>query len=206
MLDLGCVNHTLDRSDMPWMHGMIRECAQSVLGVDYLKDEVDVLRERGFNVICADVEIMQLNETFDVVVAADIIEHLANPGKFLQRVREHLRPNGLLLVTTPNPVTLLTFVNGLVSNRRGSNPEHTCWYTTTVLCQLAKRYGYELAEEAYVDDSRLYVRLQRLEPKRTLDPALIVWPARKALLHVNTLMCLVRPRLAATLCLALRRP
>lgn len=39
---------------------------------------------------------------FDLVVSFQVIEHLYNPGAMLDKVRAHLKPGGLFLVTTPN--------------------------------------------------------------------------------------------------------
>ncbi len=152
VLDLGCVGHSLARTEeQGWLHGIIREHARSVLGVDCLQDEVRVLQEQGHDVVCADVETIALGDTFEVIVAADIIEHLSNCGKFMERAREHLAPGGLLLLTTPNPVHLLRFVQLLFLGRVIANPEHTCWFTQEVLSQLAGRYGLEIVDVAYID-------------------------------------------------------
>ncbi len=65
----------------------------------------------------ADVETMDLGETYDVIVAGDIIEHLSNPGRFLGAVSRHLNKEGVFLVTTPNPVTFLRVLELLFKNR-----------------------------------------------------------------------------------------
>jgi predicted TPR repeat methyltransferase len=39
---------------------------------------------------------------FDVVVCADVLEHVADPESVLARVREWIAPDGLLLVSLPN--------------------------------------------------------------------------------------------------------
>lgn len=44
----------------------------------------------------------EAKDTFDAVVATDIIEHLENPRYFLRECFAALRPGGLLLMTTPN--------------------------------------------------------------------------------------------------------
>lgn len=41
-------------------------------------------------------------EAFDVVVAADVLEHLPDPGRALDLLRPLVRPGGLLLVSLPN--------------------------------------------------------------------------------------------------------
>lgn len=38
---------------------------------------------------------------FDIIICADVIEHLINPDFCLSFIRQHLAPNGLLLISTP---------------------------------------------------------------------------------------------------------
>jgi SAM-dependent methyltransferase len=216
VLDLGCVCHDLDQTAVPWLHGFLKERAASVLGVDRIAEEVNRMSERGFDAVCADVEEMDLlgghPGGFDVIVAGDIIEHLDNPGRFLDRVREHLAPNGVFLVTTPNPVTYVRFMRLLFKGSAGGNREHTCWFTTKVLLQLAHRHNMELAEEAYADETRLYYPW--FKPAKKGGPIrrffhhlgrflgmLLFW---KPVVWTNSLVCLFRPRCAETICMAFR--
>jgi 2-polyprenyl-3-methyl-5-hydroxy-6-metoxy-1,4-benzoquinol methylase len=41
-------------------------------------------------------------EPFDVVVSADVLEHLAHPERLLERIRSWLKPSGVLLASIPN--------------------------------------------------------------------------------------------------------
>lgn len=190
VLDLGCVRHTLEEAEKPdWLHGMIRAAATAVVGVDYLAEEVARLNERGFNVVCANVEDMALGARFDVIVAGDLIEHLNNVGRFLDRVREHLADDGIALLTTPNPVNPLRFASVLFRGEAGANPEHTCWFTEQVMRQLVDRHGMEVCEIAYVDDSYQYYSGWRW------------WP----FVMINWILVRVRHQFAETLCVALRR-
>ena len=58
---------------------------------------------------------------FDAVYAGEIIEHLTEPNAALRRWVELLKPNGRLIVTTPNRRHLLTRVRGF---ELVENPEH----------------------------------------------------------------------------------
>lgn len=189
VLDLGCVRHSIEETEKAgWLHGEIRAVARSVRGVDYLADAVGKLRQRGFDVVCANVETMEIGERFEVVVAGDLIEHLNNFGNFLDRVRAHLSDGGMALLTTPNPVNPLRFISVLLRGESGANPEHTCWFTEQVLRQLVARHGMEIVEVAYVDDSAPYYDGWRWLP--------FVW--------LNGLLVRLRPALAETLCVAIR--
>ena len=42
------------------------------------------------------------DQSVDLALAVEVIEHLENPGAFLAGIRSKLRPSGQLLITTPN--------------------------------------------------------------------------------------------------------
>ena len=210
VLDLGCVDHTLGRSDRPWLHGFIREHARRVVGVDLVTDALEELRQRGLEVVQANVEEMELGETFDVIVAGDILEHLNNPGKMLEHAASHLRPEGRLLITTPNPFTLVRIARAIVLGRVGANVEHTCWFCETVLRELASRYGLEADDISYVDDTRFSYRLWRSfpGPKRNWKDHVrpyyammrnLIW---RPTVMINSLAAIFRPCLSETLCMS----
>lgn len=186
VLDLGCVCHNLEEAGKSdWLHGHIVSAAKEVLGVDYLEMEVKALRQSGYNVICANVETLELQDEYEVIVAGDLIEHLNNFGLFLAQVSSHMKEGGLFLVTTPNPVNFMRFMRVLIAGNSGANREHTCWFTEEVLLQLAERYGLIRNETAYINDSALFY----LKP---------IW---RPFLFLNSVLCFFRHQFAETLCI-----
>ena len=189
VLDLGCVRHSIEETEKPgWLHGEISKVAQRVVGVDYLEQPVLQLKQKGYEVTCADVEVMQLNERFDTIVAGDLIEHLNNLGKFIERVKAHLNPDGVFALTTPNPVNPLRFFSVLLRGEAGANSEHTCWFTEQVIRQLFERYDFDVVDVHYVDDSYQYYRSWKWMP----------------FFPINYLLVKLRPKFAETLCIAFR--
>jgi 2-polyprenyl-3-methyl-5-hydroxy-6-metoxy-1,4-benzoquinol methylase len=61
-----------------------------------------------------DLPVEWEKEGFDLVIAQEVIEHIKRPYDFLQRVQRVLKPNGCLLLTTPN----LNGVAALLKGRR----------------------------------------------------------------------------------------
>lgn len=59
------------------------------------------------------------DETADVIVCFDVIEHLASPEQFFSHAYRVLRPGGLLLFTTPNPQSLGAKLKGGVERQIG---------------------------------------------------------------------------------------
>lgn len=213
VLDVGCVCHDLDQTAVPWLHRFLVDRAGYVVGVDILPEAVERMNRQGYRAVCADAETLDLNETFDVVVAGDLLEHLENAGRFLDRAARHLAPGGVLLLTTPNPVTVVRLLRVLLKGDAGANKEHTCWYTARVLRQLVQRRGFRVVEEAHVDDTRLFYpwfkpaasasRLRKFfRGLNRFLGMLLIW---KPAVWFQSLLCRLRPELAETLCLAVRR-
>jgi hypothetical protein len=71
-----------------WIHGRIADVAERLVGVEVSEPQVGALRAEGFDVRLGDAETFDLGEGFDVIVAGELIEHLSNPGLFLDRARD----------------------------------------------------------------------------------------------------------------------
>lgn len=135
-------------------HAQFEAVARYCMGIDIVADEIARWSARGHDVIVADAEDFAVDREFDIIIAADLIEHLANPGRFLERARSHLRPYGRLCIVTPNAHSLNNVFKSLLGLRIASNPEHTCWYDRTTLRQLLARYGFRPVEEYWQDYKR----------------------------------------------------
>lgn len=73
------------------------------VGITISKDEVAYGRSKGLDIRHGDIEAKDfiLEEKFDVVFANNIFEHLYSPHDFLQRVKNYLKPNGILILGVP---------------------------------------------------------------------------------------------------------
>lgn len=92
-------------------------------------------------------------EPYDLVVMAEVIEHLhVAPLHVLRCASTWLRPGGTLLIQTPNPVSLgkrwslLRGRNPFEMIREDpTNPGHFCEYTPDDLRTLGQRGGFEIS-------------------------------------------------------------
>lgn len=77
---------------------------------------------------------------FDIVIAADVIEHFANPMSLIEQLTSRLSENGVLIVTTGD-------ANNYLWNRFGANwwycfyPEHIAFVSRNWLHHIAKDAG-----------------------------------------------------------------
>ncbi len=99
ILDIACNEGTLSK---------VYSKYGKVMGVDLNKKGVLKAKRNGVDAVVGDVmELDRLfNYKFDVIVAGDIIEHLFDTDKFLQVINTVLKKDGVLLLSTPNIVSL----------------------------------------------------------------------------------------------------
>lgn len=129
------------------LHLRLAEVAKDIIGVDL--DDQALLKLSSFPnsglLLKMDVENLEFEthvDTFDVVVAGEIIEHLSNPGKMLTRIKEVLRPEGQLVITTPNAFAIKPFVHAIFRRRDVNSDLHTLLFTFKTLSTLLERHGF----------------------------------------------------------------
>ncbi|MBI4397789.1 MAG: class I SAM-dependent methyltransferase [Candidatus Omnitrophica bacterium] len=145
VLDLGCVDHQAKQeSGEEWLHKKIQSVARDLLGVDYKIEEVEALRAKGYKVEAGNVEALELGRTFDVITAGNIIEHVSNPGNFLESVKRHMQADSLFLLTTDNCYGLRSLKGIFLNDSIIPNQEHVATYEEKVLRQLFARHGLEI--------------------------------------------------------------
>ncbi len=99
VLHLGCTNYpyTQDAIDNDMLlHFDLEKEASDIYGFDYDQPGIDILSSHGSkNLFQADLEHLEdvpLEETFDVIVAGEMIEHLNNQGLFLNGIKRFMGP------------------------------------------------------------------------------------------------------------------
>jgi 2-polyprenyl-3-methyl-5-hydroxy-6-metoxy-1,4-benzoquinol methylase len=148
VLDIGVVEHDISHIELPtWKHKYIRERAAHVLGIDIVPEGIDLLRSRGYKVRLADATSEDdLGERFERVLIGDVIEHVNSPLSLLQFASRHLTPDGLILVTTPNPYWIKHIWSTFVSGTLVTNADHISWISPSAALELGRRAGLPLRE------------------------------------------------------------
>jgi SAM-dependent methyltransferase len=89
---------------------------------------------------------------YDVIVIAEVIEHLRTPpGHVLAFLRTLLKPNGVVIIQTPNAVALHKRMEMLLGRNpfetlrdKESDPGHFREYTKRELCAMVESQGYRI--------------------------------------------------------------
>jgi 2-polyprenyl-6-hydroxyphenyl methylase / 3-demethylubiquinone-9 3-methyltransferase len=108
--------------------------AQSGLAIDFRAGE---LSEQGL-------------DKFDVVTSMEVIEHVTNPAAFIAELARHLKPDGLLLLSTPNRTAASRLFLVEAAERLGQVPRGTHdwgqFITPEELKALLEDAGFEILE------------------------------------------------------------
>lgn len=153
MLHLGFVDEGLfeDRfREGSWLHAKLARITRKLVGLDISIDGVNRARELGFeDSYVGDVEKLSAAHfprlNYDVILAPDIIEHVANPGAFLSELRGILTDNTSVVLTTPNALSIRTTFYPLLYIEV-VHPDHNFYCSPTTLATLLRKNGFAISE------------------------------------------------------------
>jgi SAM-dependent methyltransferase len=138
LLDVGCgPGLLLDEA---------RARGYDTVGLELSRDSARHARDRlGLDVREEALEEFADASGFDVLVLADVIEHLDDPVGGIARCAGLLRPGGVLCVVTPDPSSLTARLAG----RRwwGFVPAHTCLLPRATLRELLAAAGLVISDD-----------------------------------------------------------
>lgn len=156
VLHLGCADspYTLDKlRSGRLLHTRLLDVSLDLWGLDTDKDAIQVLLDHGMaNVFGGRTEDDHLDVPtgyFDLVLAGEIIEHVDNPGLFLQSLKRFLSKDGSVIVTTPNAYCLYRILIYFFRGRDNVHPDHNFWFSRQVLTTLLHKQGYRVREFAF---------------------------------------------------------
>jgi len=158
VLHLGCADYPFtEKQGDRLLHRRLLGCAGELWGVDASVEGVARLREMGFeNIVLGDVERLApelVGDQFDVIVAGEIIEHLAAPGAFLNAVRSIMSRKTELVITTPNAFGFKVFVHSLFG-REKVHPHHNYYFSYYTITQLLEKCGFVCKDIYYCQEVR----------------------------------------------------
>lgn len=138
VLDVGCVGQDLDPSSDSWLHARIKKTAARTVGCDINLEGIKQLNALGMNIITPE-QLTEKGELFDVIVMGDVIEHVNDPGAFLQFYSSFLNENGTIIVCTPNSFGIRYVLQVLFYGKPSTNSEHTLFLDPFVMLEMIQR-------------------------------------------------------------------
>lgn len=152
VLELGAAGIGRDDSagGKNWIYDEITKQAKEVVGLDNNSLEIKNLKKKGYSLIKQDVEIpFDLHKKFDIVLAIKIIEHVSNLKTFMENIKKHLKQNGLLVIITPNPLSISFFTQQFFHTKTDISKYHMHWQDRSTLTNLLESNGFEIVSFKY---------------------------------------------------------
>jgi SAM-dependent methyltransferase len=140
LLDVGC-------GAGGFMH-RARAAGFTVSGLDFNKDRVAALRERGFEVAAGalpDFARGAAAASFDAITMFELIEHLDDPAAWLDAAKSLLKPGGLLIVGTPNRERTFDPFQGPGFEEIDNPPHHLTRWNAAALTRLLEKCGFAVS-------------------------------------------------------------
>ncbi len=138
VLDLGCGDG--------WMTAELARAGAAPTGIEVAQAAIDRARGRypelDLRLAPIDGPLPIEDNACDVVWASEVIEHVADTARWLSEIRRVLRPDGRLLLTTPNHSRLRLLVAGieLYSEPLG---DHLHLYSTSSLRGVLRDFDFD---------------------------------------------------------------
>ncbi len=162
VLHLGCTNYpyTQDAIDKGMLlHFELEKIAADLWGMDFDQEGIDVLLANGSKqILRGDLEKLNdldLDEKFDVIIAGEMIEHLNNPGLFLDGIKRFMTDDSRLVITTINAYCAMRFIYYGLRGKRGKqepvHPDHVAYYSYSTLSLLLNRFDLHIDRFVYYD-------------------------------------------------------
>ncbi len=138
LLDAGCYDGSLCR----YLHGI------KYVGVDINPQAVKDANRKKINVMLASCDFLPFrSESYDACSLIEVIEHLYFPGKAVREAHRILKPDGKLILTTPNFVNFINRVNMLMGINIVPGLEqsqHIRFFTWKSLNNFLNRHDFKL--------------------------------------------------------------
>ena len=85
----------------------MKELGWNVQGIEPDPRAVEAAKKRDIPTLNSNIETVDLSpSSYDAIVMHHVIEHLCDPKEILQKLIKSLKPGGLLISISPNPVSL----------------------------------------------------------------------------------------------------
>lgn len=146
VLDVGCADGRL----LDWYRASAVGDLLETHGIELSEDAAETARDRGHRVVTGRFETDTELEagSFDLILAAHVIEHVDDPLGFARRAAELLAPGGLFAVATPNWNS--ADARRLRSHWGGNHfPRHWTLYEEATLRRVAELVGLEVDRVEY---------------------------------------------------------
>jgi len=131
ILDVGC--------SYGYLTNALRKLGHNARGIDISVQAVEYSKKM-YGDFFENKEIEDVEGSYNMIIAIELIEHLARPFKFVKKCAELLKPGGKLIITTPNQ----DFYSKGTVWMTNPPPVHNYWFGRRSMEALAGKAGLKM--------------------------------------------------------------
>jgi cyclopropane fatty-acyl-phospholipid synthase-like methyltransferase len=185
VLHLGCTDYPFTEEvikNQMLLHFELGKVAKELYGFDFDERGIKILSDAGVeNLYLSNLEKLEevdLDETFDVIIAGEMIEHLSNPGLFLKSIQLFMNPETNLLITTINAYCGMRMLTYGFRGRGGAHepvhPDHVAYYSYSTLKVLIERENLRVNRFAFYNTGEEHRKLAAWKQKLANDISVFI--------------------------------
>jgi len=134
VLEVGC--------GVGYLTYIIKMKVKNTFGVDISRKAIKIAKANfGSNYKVADIIKLKTKKKYDLIIAADLIEHLENPKLLVKKMRGLLNEKGIIFVTTPNKSF---YPKCSLWKTTDKPPVHLTWLSEKSIFEIAKKTKLKL--------------------------------------------------------------
>ena len=147
VLDVGCSEGLLSKK--------MKENNCCVVGIEQNREAAQIADEYCQDLIIGDVQSINLDTKyenyFDIIIFADILEHLGEPSDVLERFKKYLKDDGSLIISLPNisnwKIRLQMLLGNFDYNEYGIlDNGHIRFFNEKTMKKMINNSGYEISK------------------------------------------------------------
>jgi len=176
VLHIGCTDWPLTESRLKegrLLHGKLASVAGGLVGVDIDRLGLDALSNLmpDHQFVCCPAEKLRDEDSvnkhdWDVILAADVIEHISDLGSALASFAALMSPDSKHLLTTPSAFSAKRFFAAALFGVEHVHPDHCYYFSLSTLKQNLLRVGMQ------VDSASMFMWKNPSMINRTCDFAM----------------------------------
>jgi SAM-dependent methyltransferase len=122
-----------------------KEAGYEVFGIDVIRRHVDAAHAYGLSAETCDFLLFEPAQKWDVIMMGDVLEHVLDPVRAVEKAGGLLNEGGVLWISTPNFASAFSTLSGHNDPMR-KQTFHTNYFSKGSLYRLLQRHGLRPAD------------------------------------------------------------
>jgi 2-polyprenyl-3-methyl-5-hydroxy-6-metoxy-1,4-benzoquinol methylase len=119
--------------------------SQNYIGLEFSQTAMKLAKQNKITIINQSIQQHSVDfpETYDVVCAFQVLEHIGDPAFFIEASLKSLKSGGLLIYSVPSADSFISLAKNNILNMP---PHHVTWWSDKCLEYVSQKYNLKIIE------------------------------------------------------------